>query len=314
MKVLLVCSIGGHLTQLHELQQRFIHPEEDEVVWVTHASPQSRSLLAGERVTWVPYIGERDVKGVLRTLPLARRTLRTEKPDLVVSTGSAIALSFLPLARVRGVKTTFIESAAMTHGHTRTARALQTVPGIKLYTQSPATADRRWELIGSVFDGFVAVERPPHEPRRLVVTVGTSQEFGFRSLLERVVAITPPHTEVLWQTGCTDVSGLDIDATPWLPAADLERAMAEADVVISHAGCGSALAALANGRRPILVPRRADEGEFRDDHQEEITVQLERRDLAQRAHLDTLAWSDIVEAARWSVDRDGHRNPLPLRG
>ena len=74
------------------------------------------------------------------------------------------------------------------------------------------------------------------------------------------MGLVPDGVDVLWQTGSTDVRGLEIDARPWLPSADLEAAIADADVVISHAGGGSALAALMNGRRPILIPRRADQG------------------------------------------------------
>lgn len=313
MRILLVCTVGGHLAQLHELQKRFVEAGDD-VLWVCHETPQSVSILAGERVEWVPYIRERDLLGVLRTMPKAWRILRTERPDLVVSTGSAIAMSFLPLARAMAIPSTFIESAAMTRGHTRTAKLLQRVPGIERYTQSPATADRRWELLGSVFDGFVAERRGTSaEPRKLVVTVGTSQEFGFAGLVEAVRDIIPADTEVLWQTGATDVSDLGIDATPWLPAAELEAAMADADVVISHAGCGSALAALVNGKRPILVPRRADHGEFNDDHQAEITAQLESRGLAARGHLDSLTWSQVVDAAGWVVERTETGPPLPIR-
>jgi UDP-N-acetylglucosamine--N-acetylmuramyl-(pentapeptide) pyrophosphoryl-undecaprenol N-acetylglucosamine transferase len=313
VKIMLVCTVGGHLAQLFELQRRFVEPNDD-VLWVTHDTPQSASLLVGARVTWLPYIRERDVQGVLRALPPAWRMLRTERPDLVVSTGSAIALAFLPLARMLGAHVSFIESAAMTNGRTRTGRVLGVVPGIDLYTQSLITAEGRWQFLGSVFDGFVATRGDSAVmPRRVVVTVGTSQEFGFRGLIERLQCIIPPRTEVLWQTGSTDLLGLDIEATPWLPAAELEAAMATADVVISHAGGGSALAALANGKRPILVPRRAAHGEFNDDHQEEITAQLELRELAIRGHLETLDWDDVVEAAQWSVGRASGQHRLPLR-
>ena len=45
-------------------------------------------------------------------------------------------------------------------------------------------------------------------------------------------------------------------------------ATAAADVVISHAGVGSALTALRCGKRPILVPREAARGEHVDDSRE----------------------------------------------
>lgn len=304
MKALFVCSIGGHLTQLYELRDRIVG-DTDDVMWVTHDSSQSRSVLRDQQTEWMPRINERDVLGVLRTIPRAWRTLRRERPDIVVSTGAAIALAFLPVARLLGIRTTFIESAAMTHAHTRTGLGLQYVPGIQFFSQSRDNATGRWQYMGSVFDSFSAVSLDHQDqPARLVVTVGTSKQFGFRSLIERVLQIAPPGTDILWQTGSTDVSDLPIQATPWLAAADLEAAMADADAVISHAGCGSALAALSNGKRPILVPRRAALGEFNDDHQEQIAAKLTEQGLVSRAYPETLEWGDVVDAARWSVRRE----------
>jgi UDP-N-acetylglucosamine transferase subunit ALG13 len=89
--------------------------------------------------------------------------------------------------------------------------------------------------------------------------------------------------------------------------------MARADVVISHAGGGSVLAALRNGKRPIVVARRGSHGEFNDDHQEEIATRLEASGLAFRAHLDTLSWADVVEAAQWTIRREPNPTALPLR-
>jgi len=313
MKYLLVCSVGGHLAQLRELSRRFIDPAKDEQFWVTHDTSQSRSLLEGERRVFLPYISERDISGVIKAIPTARRIMIDERPDIVVSTGSAIALTFLPLARLRRVRAVFIESAAMVYGRTRTGSALQYVPGVECYSQSPLTATGRWRLLGSVFDGFEAEQTAvTHFPKRIVVTVGTSVEFGFRTLLERVANVVPDDVDVLWQTGQTDVSGLDIDARPWLPAADLEAAMHEADVVISHAGGGSALTAIIQGKRPILVARRASAGDFNDDHQTELVRQLTERCLAFEAKTDTLCWDDVVEATGWRVKRETASQPISL--
>jgi UDP-N-acetylglucosamine--N-acetylmuramyl-(pentapeptide) pyrophosphoryl-undecaprenol N-acetylglucosamine transferase len=49
---------------------------------------------------------------------------------------------------------------------------------------------------------------------------------------------------VLWQTGDTDTSDLGINGHDAIPERDLIQAMQEADVVVAHAGVGTALAAL----------------------------------------------------------------------
>jgi UDP-N-acetylglucosamine transferase subunit ALG13 len=95
-----------------------------------------------------------------------------------------------------------------------------------------------------------------------------------------LVACLPRNAEILWQTGSTLVDDLGIAAQPLVPAADLERAVAEADVVISHAGCGSALLALNAGKYPILVPRQPESGELVDGHQVQLARFLDQRGLA----------------------------------
>jgi UDP-N-acetylglucosamine transferase subunit ALG13 len=48
----------------------------------------------------------------------------------------------------------------------------------------------------------------------------------------------------------------------------------EARIVVTHAGVGSILVALMNGKRPWVVPRRACFGEAVDDHQLELGRRL----------------------------------------
>ena len=50
------------------------------------------------------------------------------------------------------------------------------------------------------------------------------------------------------------------------------------NVVITHAGVGSILLCLRNGRKPLVVPRMHRFGEHVDDHQVELTRALGERD------------------------------------
>lgn len=47
-------------------------------------------------------------------------------------------------------------------------------------------------------------------------------------------------------------------------------------VLVIHAGAGSIVTALRLGRRPIVVPRRAEYGEHVNDHQIELARQVAR--------------------------------------
>jgi UDP-N-acetylglucosamine--N-acetylmuramyl-(pentapeptide) pyrophosphoryl-undecaprenol N-acetylglucosamine transferase len=307
-RTLLVASTGGHLSQLHALAPRI--PGVERRTWVTFDTPQSRSLLAGEDVVFVRYTAPRDWRNVARNLLPAGRLLARGRFDHVISTGSAIALAFLPLARARGLRATYVESAARSRGPSLTGRIVARVPGVRLGTQYPAWAGGRWAYVGSVLDGYAPVpQAAPPELRRVVVTLGTIP-YGFRRLLERMLAVLPAGVEVTWQTGVTDVAGLPIAARAELPGDELDAAIAAADVVVAHAGTGSALAALNAGRCPLLVPRERAHGEHVDDHQREIAAELAGRGLALQRAADALALADLHAAATVRIERVP---PPPLR-
>ena len=314
MSSLLVASTGGHLKELHELRRRLELPEP--VRWVTFAGEQSDHLLAGELVEHVAYTAPRDAANTLLNLPAAIRILRRHRPQQVVSTGAAIALSFLPAARALGARCHYIESAARSSGPSLSGHLLERVPGIALYSQHPSWQRSGWRFAGSVFDVFEAAPEAASREgrlRRAVVTVGTMR-FGFHRLLSRLAQLLGPEVEVLWQTGGTDVSDLPIAGRPEVAPRELEAAIAQADLVVAHAGVGSALAALEAGHCPVLVPRLHEAGEHVDDHQRLIASDLHRRGLAIATTVERLDRSQLLEAARRRVRRRAAPAPFQLRG
>jgi UDP-N-acetylglucosamine--N-acetylmuramyl-(pentapeptide) pyrophosphoryl-undecaprenol N-acetylglucosamine transferase len=331
MTTLFVATTGGHLTQLDSLASR-ISPSSpsgstghDDAVWVTHANEQSRSMLADRDVEFVPYVGVRNLPDVLRCIPYARQLMKRRKLTRAVSTGSGIALGYLPYLAARGVECHYIESATRVSGPSLTGRVLQWVPGVHTYTQYQSWASRRWGYAGSVFDGYesAAVTRELDGVVRVVVTVGAATQYPFRRLFEHLAPLLTPEgalaqatgrlVEVLWQTGDTPVDDLPIRATPVLPAAELGVALSKADIVISHAGTGSALATLNAGRYPILATRDSAQGEQVDDHQHELAAELARRGLASHRDAQGITVDDMVATLGISVRRTASPPPFELR-
>lgn len=302
MTTLLVASTGGHLKQLHRLHRRLVGVD-GPYRWATFDTPQSRSLLDGEAVDFVHFVGGRDPGNVLRNVPLARGILRRHGIDTIVSTGSAVALPFFALGRAAGLRCHYIESAARSDGPSKTARMIGRIPGVNLYTQYPAWADDKWHYRGAVFDSFVPAEAPaaPARIQRVVVSLGTFRAYGFERLVRRLLEILPPEADVLWQTGDTDVSGLGIAGHHAIPERDLSQAIREADVLVAHAGVGTALAALEVGKCPVLVPRRFAHGEHVDDHQTQIAGELGGRGLALSVEADDLTLDHLLAAASAGV-------------
>lgn len=309
---LLVASTGGHLSELLELRTR-IAPAVGSYRWVTFDTPQSRSALAGEPVSYVRFVGSRDSFNVMRNVPSANRIIRENGVGAVISTGAAMMIPIFLAARARGIRCHFIESAARADGPSTSGRIVSRIPGIRLYTQYEGWADDHWSYRGSVFDAF-APEEAIRTPaiRKVVVSLGTHRGFPFRRVVSRLLAILPPSVEVLWQTGDTDVSDLPIVGHDTLPQERLFAAIADADVVVAHAGVGTALAVLKLGKLPVLVPRRRSAGEHVDDHQIQVASDLARRRLALNVDAERLGLADLEEAARWRAVRSGEVPPIVL--
>lgn len=106
MRVLIVCSSGGHLTQALALRSWW---GEHERSWVTLPTEDARSRLDGEQVVEAHYPTVRNLPNLARNFRLARRVLAERRPDLVFSTGAAVALPFFVQARGFGARTVFLE-------------------------------------------------------------------------------------------------------------------------------------------------------------------------------------------------------------
>lgn len=285
--------------------------------WVTHDDPQSRSLLAGESVTTVRYVPPRGYREIAGLLPTAWRLLRELRFDRVVSTGAGVAIPFLTAARLLGLECHYIESAARANGPSATGRVATGLPGVRLYSQYDRWAGGRWHYRGSLFDSFEPVAAPPpREIRRVVVTLGTSRRFGFRRAIDRLVRVLPevvtPDAEIMWQTGVTDAVGLIGETRAHLSNGELRDAIAKADLVIAHAGIGSALTCLELGKRPVLLPRRAALDEHIDDHQALIAGELGLRGLAVSAEAHAVTASDLLAAASGRVVSQATEWPFQL--
>lgn len=118
-RVLLVGSSGGHLAQLYRLSDWW---RQHDRCWVTFDTPDAVSLLADERVDWAHHPTTRSVKALLINTVLAIRVLLRERPDVVVSSGAAVAVPFFVLARLFGVATIYIEVYDRMDSATMTAK------------------------------------------------------------------------------------------------------------------------------------------------------------------------------------------------
>ena len=113
------------------------------------------------------------------------------------------------------------------------------------------------------------------------VTVGNATE-PFRRLLEAVEALAGADllpAPVVIQSG-NNPGFVSATATTrsFFSMDEFEAHVRRARLVVAHAGAGTVLHALAAGKVPVVMPRRAKYGEHIDDHQAEFVEHLAKLD------------------------------------
>jgi UDP-N-acetylglucosamine--N-acetylmuramyl-(pentapeptide) pyrophosphoryl-undecaprenol N-acetylglucosamine transferase len=304
-RILFVASAGGHLAELDRLARRWSPGASS--VWLTFDTEQSRSLVHGRNHVFVPYVAPRDLRGTIRSFFLVRRLLKREQFDEVVSTGSAVAVGAFAAARLRSVPTTYVESVARFAGPSMTGRLVHSLRLARtLLTQHASWAAGPWTPVAGVLSEY---ERRPSgrasssRPLKVVVTLGTIRPYRFDALVDAVLATGLANEDTVWQLGATDRRGLPGHVVAELSRNDLLDAVADADVVICHAGVGTILDLLERGVHPVVVPRRQARAEHVDDHQYEIAEYLADHGVVTVVDAERLTAMHLREAAAVETSR-----------
>lgn len=148
-RILLVSSSGGVLLDLLALRPWW---ERHDAAWIAVRAADTEVALAGQRVHWQPELSTRTR---LRLLPAAVRAVRIllrERPDVVVSAGTGVAVGVFAAARLLRVPALWLETLNMTGSSGAAARICSRLSAAVL-VQRPAllAARRRAVLIGELY-------------------------------------------------------------------------------------------------------------------------------------------------------------------
>jgi UDP-N-acetylglucosamine transferase subunit ALG13 len=108
------------------------------------------------------------------------------------------------------------------------------------------------------------------------VSVGNSSQ-PFPRLLEKVAELAPHLPQpVTVQCGKSPFMSSTCAVRPLLGMDEFAQSVADAKLVVLHAGAGSIIHAARAGKIPVVMPRRARYGEHVDDHQVDLALELEK--------------------------------------
>lgn len=102
-----------------------------------------------------------------------------------------------------------------------------------------------------------------------MIFVTTGSQMPFDRLIRTVDewAARHPSKKVVAQIGVTDVAPANLETRTTMPPSEFAQLVAEAELVVGHAGMGTILTAFRYGTPVLVLPRRGDLQETRNDHQ-----------------------------------------------
>ena len=106
MKIALVCTQGGHLTEILQILEAF---EEYCYFFVTHNSSRDADLKKIAPTYFSESIAANPFR-LMRAFIQALKILGQEKPDVILSSGAEIAIPYFVLGKFLSIKTIYLES------------------------------------------------------------------------------------------------------------------------------------------------------------------------------------------------------------
>lgn len=142
------------------------------------------------------------------------------------------------------------------------------------------------------------------------VSIGNALQ-PFTRLLEGVrrIAAHLPQPVVI-QHGHTDFQDGTCQPIPFVGMDEFTRYIRDADLLIMHAGAGSVIHAVAAGKIPVIMPRRAVLGEHVNDHQAEFARALAETGKAVVADSP----EDLLRACQEAMTRQQHAQEIRAGG
>ena len=101
----------------------------------------------------------------------------------------------------------------------------------------------------------------------ILVTVGAQMPFDRMIRAVDAWAAERGRDDIFAQIGTTDFVPQAIEWTPFLEPEEFRVRVRDADILVAHAGMGSIISAMEAGKPILVMPRRGDLRETRNDHQ-----------------------------------------------
>jgi UDP-N-acetylglucosamine transferase subunit ALG13 len=275
MKICLACSSGGHLAQIMELKEVYARYNH---FFVSYKSADTIELAEKEKVHYLTNPRRHPILTILNFLQSFKLFIK-EIPDIIMTTGAGVALPMCYIAKLYRKKIIFIESFSRVEKPSLFGRLIYPIANLTIVQWEPLLKYYKEAKYGGPIFNFSSDNVDKAEIKnQIFVTVGTLST-GFDRLLKEIDMLIEKRVireKVIAQSGSSKYTPKNYE---WFRFASKEvfgDTMKESKIVITHGGVGSITNALKFNKRTIVVPRRKQFGEVVNDHQLEITRELEK--------------------------------------
>ncbi|MCG2827371.1 MAG: hypothetical protein L6265_12345 [Thermoplasmatales archaeon] len=207
------------------------------------------------------------------------KILLKEKPDVIITTGAGSALSLCYLGKFFRKKIIFIESFSRVTTPSLFGRLVAPISDLVIVQWEPLLKYYKKAVCGGSIFNFPLVGKEKKE-NYILLTIGTVH-FSFDRLLkevDRLIDIGAIHKKVIAQIGNSTYKPKNYEYFDFCSSEKIPELMMNASIVITHGGIGSIVNSLMLGKPTIVVPRYKKFHEHINDHQLDITHELEKED------------------------------------
>jgi UDP-N-acetylglucosamine:LPS N-acetylglucosamine transferase len=197
----------------------------------------------------------------------------------VATTGAGHVVPFALLARATGSPLLLVESMARVTDASLSARILAPFARavVVQWPEMAAVLPRALVCRPALLEAATATATAPREAGEgTLVSVGTRPEPFDRllAMVDRAVSEGVLPRPVIAQSGASGYRPRSFSATSSLSPDEMSSALEKARYVVCHGGAAMVTAAIAAGRRPLVLPRERAAGEHRTEHQAQLVARL----------------------------------------
>lgn len=290
MKICIVCAPGGHLTEMLRLNpafqsnDTFIITNKEEFLTIPN-NIKRRYLITNFLINQLEANMIRKAFVLLFQLLFTSieqlRILLIEKPDIIISTGSEIAIPIFYFSRILGKKTIYIESICRMKDLSYTGKIVYPISS-QFLVQWKSLIE---EYEKARYEGNLLTVHPANredcrsdnKSEMIFVTVGTAP---FPRLIKKIDEIASNHKgNFIMQIGRTDYRPKNAKFFTFVNHDKWVDYVRNSKIIISHPGAGTLLDVMAYCNKIIVVPRLREYKEALDNPQNEIVSFLANRNI-----------------------------------